>query len=165
MIYNQNHKEYIQDQAEQWYSEHQNDKVIEMETKFFQPFLRKELKTEFGEKIIDTPTEVRGHIDLKFSITIPIELKVLRDVGKESLSEKSGIEILEEIHLSQFESELINNRIGFLIGLDFRKNIDSAVTRMPNREYVKFILKEYSNSKTLFILLIFSANKKPPSKN
>ncbi|MHA1251862.1 MAG: hypothetical protein ACTSRP_17870 [Candidatus Helarchaeota archaeon] len=33
----------------------------------------------FGKRIPDTPKEARGHVDLKFSSSIPIELKVLTD--------------------------------------------------------------------------------------
>lgn len=161
MIYNQNYKDFLQNYADKWFEEHKNDIKIDMETKCFQPFMREKLKEKYDEECIDTPDEARGHIDLKISFTIPIELKVLRDDNSNDIS---GIKLLEKKYLSQFEAEIINTRVGFLIGLDYRKEINLNLTTMPNREYIKFIWKLYSNSNSLIVLLIFSVNKKSPSQ-
>jgi len=133
-----------------------------METGFFQPKIRDILKIHFGQQIFDTPNEARGHIDLKLTFKIPIELKVFRD--KTSSLKTSSIQELEK-HLNQIECEMINSPIGFLIGLDFRKKIDSKETRKPNTEYIKFIFKSYEQTNSLIVLLIFLANKKTPSEN
>jgi len=163
MVYNQNHREFLQDKADEWFKAHSGESRKEMETKFFHPFIRRILKEKFGEDIFDTPKEARGHVDLKF-YSIPIELKVLTDENSRNSENLSGIELLEKKHLQQIKGEIINNRIGFLVGLDYRKNINPELISMPNREYLKFIRNSYQNSQILIVLLIFSANKKPPSK-
>ena len=162
MIYSHDYSGFIQEPTEKWWEEHKLDKKIEMEAGFFQPKIRDILKIPFGQQIFDTPIEARGHIDLKLTFKIPIELKVFRD--KTSSLKTSSIQELEK-HLNQIESEMINSPIGFLIGLDFRKKIDSKETRKPNTEYIKFIFKSYEQTNSLIVLLVFLANKKTPSEN
>ncbi|MBA7713904.1 hypothetical protein ES703_122914 [subsurface metagenome] len=162
MIYSHDYPELIQEPAEKWWEEHKLDKKVEMETGFFQPKIRDLLKIHFGQQIFDTPNEARGHIDLKFTFKIPIELKVFRDDTSSLIT--SSIQELEK-HLNQIESEMINSPIGFLIGLDFRKKIDSKESRKPNTEYLKFIFKSYEQTNSLIALLVFLANKKTPSGN
>lgn len=165
MIYGRNHRDFIQNQAEKWFEENKDKLKIEMETKFFHPFMREKLKGVFGEDIIDTPSETRGHIDLKLSFTVPLELKVLRDKKELNIEDKIlGINLLEDQYLTQIESQIINTRIGFLIGLDFRKNLNRKLTIMPNREYIRFKWISYPQSKSLIVLLIYPANMKTPTE-
>ncbi|MFX1366425.1 MAG: hypothetical protein ACFFCE_01775 [Promethearchaeota archaeon] len=165
MVYNNNHRDFIQDGAEEWFEKNRDSSRKEMETKFFHPIMRERLKDVFGEEIIDTPNEARGHIDLKLSFTIPIELKVLKHKkARKREDNKNAFDILESKFTTQIKSEIINSRIGFLVGLDFRKKISRELTIMPNQEYIRFKWLPYAQSKSLIIYLVFLANKKTPSQ-
>ena len=165
IVYNDNHKEFIQDSVEEWYAKNKDRSRKEMETKCFHPFMREKLKDEFGEEIVDTPDEARGHIDLKLSFTIPIELKVLKDnKGRKRDDKRNALDLLENQFTTQIKSEIINSRVGFLVGLDFRQKIDRDLTVMPHPEYMRFKWISYPQSTGLIIILVFLANKKASSK-
>ena len=135
-----------------------------METKCFHPKMREYLKGEFVEEIVDTPDEARGHIDLKLSFTIPIELKVLKDKkGRKKEDNINALDLLENQHLIQIKSEIINSLVGFLVGLDFRQKINRDLTIMPHPEYMRLKWIKYPQSRGLIIFIVFLANKKPSS--
>ena len=164
LVYNNNHKDFLQDYVEEWYEKNKDLSRKEMETKCFHPKMREYLKGEFGEEIVDTPDEARGHIDLKLSFTIPIELKVLKDKkGRKKEDNRNALDLLENQHLIQIKSEIINSLVGFLVGLDFRQKINRDLTIMPHPEYMRLKWIKYPQSRGLIIFIVFLANKKPSS--
>ncbi len=164
LVYNNNHKDFLQDYVEEWYEKNKELSRKEMETKCFHPKMREHLKSEFGEEIIDTPDEARGHIDLKLSFTIPIELKVLKDKkGRKKEDNRNALDLLENQYVTQIKSEIINSYVGFLVGLDFRKKINRDLTIMPHPEYMRFKWIKYPQSRGLIIFIVFLANKKTSS--
>jgi len=161
MIQSHEKENILQKLADEWWNIHKDDTMIRMEVDFFQKEIHKILYDKFGKKIHDRPLEARGHIDLKLSTTIPIELKVLRDDINAITT--SSIEELEK-ELKQIKAEMINYPLGFLIGLDFRKRVKPEQTIKLNTEYIKFIFEKYKQSSRLIVLIIFLANKKIPSE-
>lgn len=161
MIKSHDNENILQKLAENWWEIHKDDAMKRMEVDFFQKQMHNILYDKFGKNIQDRPLEARGHIDLKLSTTIPIELKVLRD--DTNAIKTSSIEELKK-ELKQMEAEMMNYPLGFLIGLDFRKKVKPEQTTMLNTEYIEFIFKEYKQSIRLIVLIIFLANKKTPSE-
>lgn len=67
---------FLREKAIEWLNSHEGDTYLQLEDRFFLPFLYERLRDEFGDRVVKKPERFGGEIDLLFDDTIPIELKV-----------------------------------------------------------------------------------------
>ena len=115
-------KGFLQENAEIWWKQHENDSKIKMEVDWFQAEILKLLEKEYGEKLVKEKEDSRGKIDFTV-FNIPIELKVFHDKKEKDKKyyNMSSIEILEKEYLNQIAQESNSIRLGVLLSYDFRK--------------------------------------------
>lgn len=154
-------RRFLQNSADQWWNYRARRKKItknskeNMETDWFHPKIKNLLYEKFGDKVHYEVNKSRGKIDFEV-YSIPIECKVFpKNMGYKSIS---GISLLKRHKLQAF-AETMDTRIGFLIGYDYRSNINAKFLVESIGERLDI---EILNQKIIF-LMVFLGNMKSPS--
>ena len=145
--------------ADQFWDDHKENNMIEMEKKWFQPEFQKILNFRFGENVNKEVEEARGSPDFKV-YNIPIELKVFNDRKNTGNREISGIDLLKN-ELDQSFQYLMHTKCGFLVGYDYRiQEVNNNAIPISISERIKL---NFKGNNVIFCLL-FHRKEKPSKK-
>ncbi|MEJ2252461.1 MAG: hypothetical protein P8Y97_22715, partial [Candidatus Lokiarchaeota archaeon] len=109
---------YLQRSAENYWNEHKNDEIVNMEKDWFQEELVNFLTIEFPSNVSREPKQNRGNVDFRV-FNIPIETKCFNDKKDKNKREKSGLKLLDD-EIRQIYQYSSHTNLGIIVAYDFR---------------------------------------------
>ncbi|HAI32294.1 MAG: hypothetical protein CMO07_12295 [Thalassospira sp.] len=148
--------------AEVWLEQHKDEKTLQIEDKFFLPFIYERLRSEFGARVVKKPERFGGEADILFDDSIPIELKVRR--GRKKPIDLADIEKAFPPG-GQAASYAAISRLGFVLVLDLPEE-DASVVSLEN--CVTTLERRYPEDAmypTCIVVIVFRCVARSPSKS
>lgn len=146
--------------ARHWLKEHEGDKTLLMEDRFFLPFIYEKLRNDFGPRVVKKPERFGGEIDLLFDDVIPIELKVRR--GRQKPLVISDVD--ESFRPGgQAAAYAAISRLGFVVVLDLPNKDTQAVSLDNCVTVIERRFPDTAEYPTCVVLIVFRCYERTPS--